>query len=325
MKSKKELLILSVIIAALAAYLFFHKTDRTHYELPVLAPLSDADITAIKITRGTELIELVLKNDEWRIAPENYPADAKKIKSMIDVIKNLTVTALVSETESYGRYELDDENRVQVAAMGQEKILRAFDVGKAAPSNRHTFIKLPDDARVYHARDNFRSRFDLSKDDLRDKTVLKVDRSQIHQVEITDKDGNSVFAMKQAPVKVEVAPESAPQEETQTPTETAPPELVWQDADGNPIKDADVTTLFNNIADLKCQSYITDKSKSDFTDPVYTLTLTGTTTHTLSIFEKLSEDEDTYPAISSENDYPFMLPGYKVDNMHMDQKKPDKK
>lgn len=330
MKSKKELTILIGVIAALAAYLFFHETDRTHYELPVLPPISDADITAVKITKGNQPVELVFKNDEWRITPENYPADAAKIKSMMDAIKNLTVTALVSETESYARYDLDDENRVQVAAMAGDKILRAFEVGKAAPSNRHTFIRLPDDRRVYHARENFRARFDVTKEDLRDKTVLKIDRNQINQVEITDKDGNSVFAMKQSPLKVEVAAETPAEDEkeppeNQKPKDAAAPELVWQDADGNPIKDADVTTLFNNISDLKCQSYITDKTKSDFKNPVYTLTLTGAATHTLSIFEKLSEDDDTYPAISSGNDYPFLLPGYKVDNMRMDRKQSDKK
>ncbi|PIP37799.1 MAG: hypothetical protein COX19_15695 [Desulfobacterales bacterium CG23_combo_of_CG06-09_8_20_14_all_51_8] len=318
MKSKKELVILSAVIAALAAYLFFHKTDRTHYALPVIAPLADSDITSIKITKGTQPIELISKDDQWRIPPENYLADAGKIKSMIDAIKNLTVTAMVSETESYARYDLDDENRVQVAAKAGDKILRAFDVGKAAPSNRHTFIKLPDDGRVYHARDNFRARFDLSKEDLRDKTVLKVDRSQIHQMEITDRDGKPVFAMKQVPPKVEVAAESTNGKDTKekkTPAETPTPELVWQDKDGNPVKDSDVTTLFNNVADLKCQSYITGKTKSDFKNPVYTLTLTGAATHTLSIFEKLTADDDTYPAISSENDYPFLLPGYKFDSM----------
>ena len=37
MKSKKEYIILAAVIAALAAYLVFHETDQTHYELPVLA------------------------------------------------------------------------------------------------------------------------------------------------------------------------------------------------------------------------------------------------------------------------------------------------
>lgn len=323
MKSKKEFVLLSAVIAALAAYLVFHETDRTHYELPALAPVEAEEITALTITKGGQPVELVRKDDDWRIAPENYPADAAKITSMIDAVKDLTVTALVAETASDARYDLDDENRIQVTAKAGDRTVRAFDVGKAAPGNRHTFIKLPDDNRVYHARDSFRSRFDLDKEALRDKTVLKVDRNRIHQVEITDKDGKPVFAMKQAPPKAEVTADAPAEPSDAPPAETAPqasldaaaPALIWQDQDGNPVKDSDVTTLFNNVADLKCQSYLPDKTKEDFTNPVYTLTLTGEATHTLSIYDKLNPDDDAYPAISSENDYPFLLPGYKVDNM----------
>jgi len=322
MKSKKEYIILGVIIAALAAYLAVHKTDRTHYELPVIAQLADSDITFIKITKGLEIVELKQKDDMWLIYPEKYPADTDKVTDMVDVIKALTVTALVSEAESFHRYELDPENRISIQAGSDENILRTFDIGKSAPSNRHTFIKLPKDKRVYHARDNFRNKFDQTKENLRDKTVLSVDKSKVQQVEIKDKDGNLVLSMKQAPAKVEAGAEvtskteqTDEKNEEKTPPENIVPELIWQDADGNPVKESDINNFFNNVAILKCQSYISDKTKSDFTAPMYTLTMTGTKATTLSIFDKINEDDDTYPAISSENDYPFMLPAYKMDNM----------
>ncbi len=318
MKLKKEYLLLGVIIAALTAYLAVHKTDRTHYELPAIAQLTDSDITSIKITKGPEIIELKQKNDNWLIYPEKYPADTDKIKSMVDVIKALTVTAMVSEGESYHRYDLDPKNKISIQAGADGKTLRTFDIGKSVPSNRHTFIKLSNDKRVYHARDNFRSKFDQTKDDLRDKTVLTVEKAQVQQVEIKDKDGNPVLSMQQVPVEVKVSSESEPAGEKGEKTESQKiiePELVWQDADGNPVKESDLNNFFNNISNLKCQSYITDKTRADFTSPLYTLTITGAETVTLSVFDKINEDDSTYPAISSKSDYPFMLPAYKMDNM----------
>ncbi|MCD6585566.1 MAG: DUF4340 domain-containing protein [Desulfobacteraceae bacterium] len=319
MKSKKEYIILGVIIASLAAYMAVHKTDRTHYELPVIEQLKGTDITSIKITKGLEIVELKLKDDKWLIYPEKYLADKSKIDPMVDVIKDLKVTAMVSEAESYPRYELDPENKISIQAKADDNIVRTFDIGKSAPSNRHTFIKLPKDKRIYHARDNFRSKFDQTKDNLRDKTVLIVKKSEIHQVEIKDKDGNLVLGMQQKPVEVEIGvepgSESKPAVTEKTPPANITPELVWQDADGNPVKDSDINNLFNNVSDLKCESFITGKTKDDFTGPIYTLTLTGTKTVTLSIFEKINEDDDAYPAVSSENDYPFMFPAYKMDNM----------
>jgi len=318
MKSKKEYIILGVIIAALAAYLAVQKTDRTHYELPVIKQLQKDDITSIKLTKGTEIVELKLKDDMWLIYPEKYPADNSKIDPMVDVIKELTVTAMVSEAESYPRYELDPENKISIQAGSDVNTLRTFDIGKSAPSNRHTFIKLPEDKRVYHARDNFRSKFEKTKDDLRDKTVLRVEKSEIQQVEIKDKDGNLLLAMQQKPVEAEVSAEPEPTGEAvekTAPSENIVPERVWQDADGNSVKESDINNLFNNVSDLKCESFITGKTKEDFTDPVYSLTLTGTKTYTLSIFEKINEEDNAYPAVSSENDYPFMMPAHQMDNM----------
>ncbi|MDA3897387.1 MAG: DUF4340 domain-containing protein [Desulfobacteraceae bacterium] len=319
MKSKKEYIILGIVIAALAAYLAFQKTDRTHYELPVIPQIENTEISTIKITKGLEIVELKLKDDLWLIYPEKYPADKSKIDPMVDVIKDLTVTAMVSEAESYPRYELDPENKISIQAKTDSNIVRTFDIGKSAPSNRHTFIKLPKDKRVYHARNNFRNTFDQTKDSLRDKTVLKIEKSGIQQVELKDKDGNLVLSMQQKPVEVAIKTktdsESEPADGKKTPTENITPELVWQDADGNPVKESDINNLFNNVSDLKCESFITDKTKADFTDPVYTLTLTGAKTYTLSIFEKINEDDDAYPAVSSENDYPFMMPAHKMDNM----------
>jgi hypothetical protein len=125
--------------------------------------------------------------------------------------------------------------------------------------------------------------------------------------------------MQQKPVEVEIAveagSESVPATNEKMPPENIAPELVWQDLNGDPVKESDINNLFNNVSNLKCQSFITDKTKEDFTAPLYTMTFTGAKTYTLSIFEKINEDDDAYPAVSSENEYPFMMPAYKMDNM----------
>ena len=65
---------------------------------------------------------------------------------------------------------------------------RSFDMGKTAPTYQHTFIKLPDNPNVYHARGNFRNSFDLTIDDMRDKTALSFDPSIIWKIGITKAD-----------------------------------------------------------------------------------------------------------------------------------------
>jgi len=320
MKSKKEFLLLGLVIIALAAYLMVRKTDRTHYELPVLSQVKEADITALKITKGKDTVEVKKADDKWLIQPEKFPADKSKTDAMLKVIKDFKVTALVSESSNDHRYELDPEKRISVVAEKDGKALRSFDIGKPAPSGRHTFVKLPDDKKVYHAGENFRNAFDQTKEQLRDRTVLAVDRNNVQQVDIKDKDNKIILSLKQTPKTAEPTPEKTPAKKNESPDAAKPPvvatpEMVWTDADGKPVDEANINNLFNNLSNLQCQSFITGKTKADFKNPLYTVTLSGAKTVTLSIFEKLKKEDETYPAVSSENDYPFMLPSYKLDSM----------
>lgn len=321
MKSKKEFLLLGIVIIALAAYLLTRKTDQTHYELPSLPALGKSDITSLKITKGKDTVELKKADDKWLILPEKYPADTTKIDPMLKVVKELSLTALVAESQADRRYDLDPENRITVAASAEGKTVRSFDIGKAAPSGRHTFVKLPDDKRVYHAGENFRYTFDQTKDNLRDKTVLKVDRNTVQQVDITDKDGKSVLSLKQVPKApaetspTEPAKDAKDAKNAAKPPVAAPKEMVWKDGEGKDVQESDINNLFNNLSHLQCQSFINGKTKADFTTPLYTVSLTGVKTATLTIYDKLNKDDDTYPAVSSESDYPFMLPAYKLDDM----------
>ncbi len=329
MKSKKEYLILGGIIVLLALYLVYQRKDRTFYELPKLPEVKKADITMLKIAKADQTIELQKKDDKWLILPEKYPADAAKVDPMLDIISGLTVTAMVSETESYPRYELDDPQKITITAQAGDKIVRSFDMGKTAPSSQHTFIKLPDDKRVYHARENFRYKFDVTADSLRDLTVLAFDKTQIQQIEIQSKDKKPlVLSLKQEPVDVNITPEEKKtddsekkSEETESKKENtpadkqSPPKPVWQAADGAEIKESDVSSLLDGVSKLKCKEFIKDKTKADFTAPIYTLKLQGDKAYELSVFEKVNKEDNAHPAISSENEYPFMLPQYKVDDL----------
>jgi hypothetical protein len=329
MKSKKEYLILGGIIILLVLYLAYRKTDRTYYELPKLPEVKKADITTLKIVKADHTVEVQKKDDKWLILPEKYPADSAKIDPMLDIITGLTVTALVSESESFNRYDLDDAKKISIIALAGDKTVRSFDMGKTAPSNQHTFIKLPDDKRVYHARENFKTKFDVTADALRDLTVLALDKAQIQHIEIQAKDKKPlVLSLKQEPVEVNVKPEAQPAEtpegkaakenassEEQPAEKEAAPKTLWQTADGGTMQESDVNSLLDSVSKLKCKEFIKDKTKADFTSPIYTVKLQGDKTYELSVFEKIKKDDNTYPAVSSESEYPFLLPQYKVEDL----------
>lgn len=310
MKVKKEYLILAAVIIALSAYLIMRSTDRTQYELPVVPPLAAKDISRLQISRDKVEIVLTKQDNKWYIEPDKWPADESKIKDMLKAIENLTLTALVSESRNYNLYDLDMAKKINVKAWQGDTLKRDVDLGKTASSFRHTFVRTAGDERVYHARGNFRDAFDFSKDNLRDKVVLTMDTAVIQQIEVI-KDQNSLTLNKtQVPVKIEGSPS---EKQDKTSPESSKP--VWQAADGRPVDEAVVKQIIDEMASLRCEKYINDRQKSDFSSPSLTLHLKGVQEYSLSIFPKTDEKDTDYPAVSSGSDYPFLLSQGQVEKL----------
>lgn len=313
MKIKKEYIILLLIIIALSVYLFTRSTDRTHYQLPALAGLEPGIITKIEISKEGDTIVLKKRDNQWYLEPKGYLADTNKVNRMLTVFENLSLAALVSESKDYQRYDLDPARRISAKAWQEDALVRNFDIGKAAPSFRHTFIKLADDIRVYHANDNFRSTFEQTPDDLRDRGVLAFKASDIQTVQIT-KDQASVELLRQkAPIEPAVS-----QPEKQDKPAPAAVKFEWLDRSGNKANDQDLNRLLTTLGSLKCAGYIDDRNKDSFSEPIYTVKLKGVQEHQLQIFAKLEKDADNYPAVSSGSDYPFLLSDNQVQQIMKD-------
>jgi hypothetical protein len=302
MKFKKEYLILILIIAALSVYLFMRSFNHTFYQLPQISSLDPNKITKIEISKNDNSIVLKKSDNQWYIDPPGYLADVKRVNDMLKVFETFNLTALVSEAKDYSRYDLNAEKRIRVKAWLGDALQRSFDIGKAAPSFRHTFVRLDDDSRIFHASGSFRSKFELTIGSLRDKNVLAFKPAEIHEVQIT----GSQTSVKLVRNEVPVAPAVSQQEKA----DTAPSAAVkseWQSSDGKKGNDQNINRLLTTVGNLHCEQYINDRGKDSFSNPIYTVELKGTQDYRLDIFAKLKQDDKNQPAVSSANDYPFFL------------------
>ena len=313
MKLKKEYIILALVIIALAAYLVTRTSDRTQYQLPDVPQVAAKEISKLQITREGAIIVVNKKDDKWYIAPEEFPADGNKIKDILNAIENLTLTALVSESKNYPLYDLDEEKKINVKAWQADNLRRDVDLGKTASSFRHTFVKPAGDERVFHARGNFRNNFDLTVDDLRDKRVLTLNPADIIQFQVIKDQQSLILNKTQAPVAVESS-------QAKKQTEAAPQanKAEWQALDGRPVDEAVVQQILDIVSDLRCEKFISERGKDDFTSPLFTLRLKGGQDYSLSIFAKAAEKDTDYPAVSSGTNYPFLLSGSQVDKIMKD-------
>jgi hypothetical protein len=270
--------------------------------VPEVPPLAQADISKIEISKKGTAITLIKEDNIWRIAPQGYSADAGKVKSMLDAIKKLTLTAMISESKNYNRYDLDDKKKLTVKAWTGDMVKRGFAIGKVAPSYRHTFVQVGGDHRVYHASGNFRGFFDLNLDNLRDRVVLKFDTAEIQGIRVSKGGKSTSFSRKQVPVEIKLDQEA----EASSPP-ASKTEILWETTEGQKADEVKLDRLLTTLSNLSCEKYVDDKKKEDFTEPIYTIQLRGIEEYSLSIFGRLDKDATVYPAISSANDYPFFL------------------
>ena len=302
MKIKKEYLILILIIAALSAYLFMRSFDRTLYQLPEIPGLDSNQITKIEISQKDDSIILEKNDNQWYLDPTGYLADASRVKDMLRVFETLRLTALVSEAKDYSRYDLDAEKRINVKAWSGDTLQRNFDIGKAAPSFRHTFVALGGDGRVFHASGSFRNKFELTKDSLRDKNVLTFNPADIHEIQIA----GDQASLKLSRSNVPVVPDAS-QEEKADASPAAAVKFEWEDSNGEKGNDRNIYRLLTSLSTLRCEKYIYDRGKDSFSAPIYTIKLKSMQDYRLDIFAKFKPEDKSHPAVSSANADPFFL------------------
>lgn len=321
-KVKFEYVILGIVIIGLLAYLVFRNPDRIQYELPEIEPVSDVEITKIEIQQPESSITLEKANEKWLIHPQGYPVDPQKIDRIKSSISDMVITDVISESESYAKYGLDRENRIVARVHDKNGLRHTFHIGKQAATYRHTYVKLGNDPRVFHAQDSFRSHFDETVDSLRDKTVMSFDQNEIREIHLITEAQEMVFskAMEKAKIKTETPEaESQPKEQPEQGEKSREQE-VWVLPDGQRGKTEELKSILREMSNLRCSAFLEGKSRKEFNDPIYRILLKGNNDHTLKIFPQTKEDDDSYPAISSDTPYMFSLTAPQAERL---MKKPE--
>lgn len=304
MKRKKESILLVLILAGLTAYLVFQQTERIHYSLPELPWIDKQDVSRITIRKGDVEFSLEREGDRWRILPEGYTADRSAVDRMLETLEGLRLTAMASATDNYPLYDLDVGRRVEVAAFKGDDLLVSLGVGKAAPSQRHTFVKLAGHTGIYHAEKNFRSVFDKDLPALRDKQVLRIDE-EVSEILLTS--GERSLHILWAPASEEVGQD--PQEEALLQGTGR-----WETLEGKPVKGREVDALVRTLSHMSCEAYM-DGEKESLGEPSFSVLLKGSKDYVFSLYETL---DNKVVATSSESAHPFLIPDWRANSIRKD-------
>ena len=322
MKIKKEYLFIALVIFSLVSYLLIRKSDRTEYQLPAVPKVIAGNITKIEVVRPGETVTLEKIDKQWMIQPQAYPADAGKITAMLTDLEQFSLTALVSETQSYSRYDLTPDKAIQVKAWVGDGVKRDIQIGKSASTYQHTYVRINDAPQVYQAQQNLKNAFDQTIAQLRDKTVLSFDPAEVKDIIITKNGQQTAFHKNEVTSESVPTPADGAAKPENTPQQPAggakPPEIQWLTDQGSQADISKINRLISSLSRLSCESYPEENNKSELPDPISSIVIKGNKDYTLAIYPKSEKEGSGYPAVSSENSYLFTLPAYQGTTLSVD-------
>src|SRR5262245_41475653 len=124
------------------------------------------------------------KGTDWEIVqPISADTDQAAVTGMTSNLSSVEIQRVIDENPpDLKEYGLDSP-RVEVAfkANGQQRRLQ---LGQKTPGGSDIYAKLPDSKRVFLVPSFLDSTFNRSTFDLRDKSVLKIDREKVDRLEV---------------------------------------------------------------------------------------------------------------------------------------------
>jgi hypothetical protein len=202
MKGIRSFLVLIVIAAALGGYLYYdskHETSDEKKQDKVFGDLKaeTIDRVTVKSDKG-ETTTASKQGDKWQeTQPAPVAADEAEISGITTNLGALAITRVIDEQPSdYKQYGLDPA-RIEVTfhAGGQDRRLL---LGQKTPTGSDLYARLPDKPRVFLVPSYVEATFNKSPFDLRDKTILHIDRDKVDALTIETADRTTKVAKQGA-------------------------------------------------------------------------------------------------------------------------------
>jgi hypothetical protein len=206
MKGVRSFLVLLVIAAALGGFLYYdsrRQPESASKQEKVFAGLEADKIEQVTVTAAKGDKTTVQKQGSaWQVtAPVSAPADEAELSGITSNLASLEVQRVVDEQGTdFKQYGLDPaKTTVAFKAAGKDQTLL---LGDKTPTGGDMYARRPDSPRVFLVSSFLDATFNKSSFDLRDKTVLKLDRDKVERIEVQVADRTMTFVKQGADWRV---------------------------------------------------------------------------------------------------------------------------
>ena len=182
-------------VAGLGAYIYFvesrreTETDKVKQKVFTLDK-SKVESVALSVP-GQEDIQLVRAKDGWQMtAPFAVEADAGEADALVSTLESLDIDGVVTESPSdLGEFGLAaPRSTVSVRVSGAAEPL-VLQVGDKTPDKSAVYARVPSSPRVFTIPAYVEGSFTKKPFDLRDRSVLHVERDAVRSLDIRGPEG----------------------------------------------------------------------------------------------------------------------------------------
>ena len=192
MRGAKSFLVLLVIAIAIGAYAYFVESKKevsdastTKTEKVWTMDADKVEEIEVKASNG-DRTTLKKNGGTWQItAPKPADADQSAASSMASSLASLESTKTVDEKPaSVKAFELDPPNVSVRVRLAGEKEFREVDLGTKTPTGTDLYARVQGQPKVFLVGSYLDGQLNRTTFDLRDKSVLKFDRTKVDSLEL---------------------------------------------------------------------------------------------------------------------------------------------
>ncbi len=284
-KDVKEFIILGIIALGCLLYISFRERREINYVLPTFSKIATADFTGLEIlTPGGEALRIDKGEGKW-VLSDGYPADPTIINRILDFLSTPTPVDLVSESEKYGRYELDEKGMHILKGYKDENLIREIHLGKVSSSNKYSYVLFPGNKNVYTVRGTLVDTVSKDSESFRDKLIIEIDRDSVAKISFDAAGENTVILTKGE-------------------------EASWTDAEGNEWEKEKINEILGRFISLRAVGFPDDPPSED--EKVAEISLMGSSEVNLALYEK---GDEGYTASTRAYPFPVIISSYIGDSI----------
>ncbi|BBB31808.1 conserved hypothetical protein [Thermotomaculum hydrothermale] len=179
--SKRELIIIVVLIVVFGGLYFLRNRDKVSYKLPESPKIQKEKVDEIVIKSEKNTFDIVKKGDKWYLKNDGIPVKKGFVDNILDKCSSLKFTALVSTSGNYEIYDLD-KKAISLTLLEKGKKILDLKVGKESPTYSQTYVLFSKDPNVYQIDGNLKNYVKKIKEDIIDTRVLNFEPEEVNKI-----------------------------------------------------------------------------------------------------------------------------------------------